>query len=527
MGLIAKFASVGGATSASRVLGFVREAMIAATLGAGPVADAFYAAFRFPNLFRRLFAEGAFNAAFIPLFAKAVEADGKNVADGEAERFAGEVFSVLATILVGLTAIAIIFMPFLVATIIAPAFSDTPDKFDLTVTLSRIMFPYLAFMSLVAMLSGILNAFRRYFLAALAPVLLNVVLIGVLSYALWSDAADSRVGLLLAFGVVAAGVLQLATLVIGLRQTHFSFRPRKPKLSPAVKRLLVLAAPAALTGGVVQINLVIGQIIASRQDGAIALLSYADRLYQLPLGIIGIAISVVLLPELSRALKAEDHGEVVSLQNKSLEFALALTVPAAVGLAVIPEPIIAIVFERGAFLPETTQMVAAALAAFAIGLPGFVLIKVFQPAFFAREDMRTPLWISVIAVAVNVAGSLILFPSYGHVGIAIATTLSGWTNAAILAAVLWWQNEFRPAPVTLWRAVKTCICAAIMGVALYFYFQQFGAAFFDGHIGTRLLIIAPALAAAMALYFGLALASGAMDRAALMQTVRRRRSGTT
>lgn len=524
MGLFAKFASVGGATAASRVLGFVREAMIAATLGAGPVADAFYAAFRFPNLFRRLFAEGAFNAAFIPLFAKSVEADGDNITGGEAERFAGEVFSVLATILVTLTAIAIIAMPFLVNTIIAPAFSDTPDKFDLTVTLARIMFPYLAFMSLVAMLSGILNAFRHYFVAALAPVLLNVVLIGVLCYAVWFDLDDPALGVALAIGVVLAGVLQLGALVIGLRQTGFSFRPRKPKLSPQVRRLLVLAAPAALTGGIVQINLVIGQIIASAQDGAIALLSYADRLYQLPLGVIGIAISVVLLPELSRALKANDGPEVLSLQNKSLEFGLGLTVPAAVALALIPGPVIAIVFERGAFTPETTALTAAALAAFAIGLPSFVLIKVFQPAYFAREDMRTPMWISLFSVAVNVAVSLALFPRYGHVGIAVATTVSGWCNAAMLGGLLWRRNAFRPSASTLVRVLKITICAMVMGGFLVAWFGAFGTAFDAGNILQRLAIFLPALVLCMVIYFGLALLSGGMDKAALMRSLRRKRA---
>ena len=273
MSLIRKFASVGGATSASRVLGFVREALIASVLGAGPVADAFYAAFRFPNLFRRLFAEGAFNSAFVPLFAKELEGEGQE----NAAKFAGEVFSVLTLVLLVLTILAIAFMPFLVATIIAPAFADTPEKFDLTTDLTRIMFPYLMAMSLVAMLSGILNSLRRYFVAAIAPVLLNVVLIGVLVSALVLDVSDPRVGVLLAIGVVVSGLLQLGLLVLGIKQSGFSFRPRRPRMSAKVNRLLVLAAPAALTGGIVQINLVVGQIIASAQDGAIALLSFADR----------------------------------------------------------------------------------------------------------------------------------------------------------------------------------------------------------------------------------------------------------
>lgn len=519
MSLFAKFASVGGATSASRILGFVREALIAATLGAGPVADAFYAAFRFPNLFRRLFAEGAFNSAFVPLFAKELEGDGKEAA----ARFAGEVFSVLTLILAVLTVAAIAFMPFLVGTIIAPAFADTPDKFALTTDLTRIMFPYLAAMSLVAMLSGILNSLRRYFIAALAPVLLNVVLITVLLYVREAGTADFTVGYLLAGGVVVSGLLQLGLLVHELHRTGFSFRPRRPTFSPKVKRLLALALPAALTGGTVQINLVIGQIIASRQDGAIALLSYADRVYQLPLGVIGIAIGVVLLPELARALRAGDTRETASLQNKSLEFGLGLTVPAAIALMIIPTEIVTVLYERGAFTAETSRGVAAALGAFAIGLPAFVLIKVFQPAYFAREDMRTPLWFSIAALVINAAGSLALFPALGHVGIALATSLSGWANALMLGAFLWWRGDYRPAPATLVRLAKILACTAALAVMLLAYRQMFAGTFEEAGLLVRLAITGMLVALSIVLYFGLAVLTGAIERAALMRLVRRRR----
>ncbi|MDZ7823977.1 MAG: murein biosynthesis integral membrane protein MurJ [Ahrensia sp.] len=519
MSLIRKFASVGGATSASRVLGFVREALIAAVLGAGPVADAFYAAFRFPNLFRRLFAEGAFNSAFVPLFAKELEGEGQDAA----AKFAGEVFAVLSIILILLTAAAIIFMPYLVATIIAPAFADTPDKFELTTTLTRIMFPYLIAMSLVAMLSGILNSLRRYFIAAIAPVLLNVVLIIVLLAALYLEFTDPNVGIFLAIGVVVSGVLQLALLVYGLWQVGFSFRPRKPKLTPKIRRLLALAAPAALTGGIVQINLVVGQIIASSQDGAIALLSYADRIYQLPLGIIGIAIGVVLLPELSRALRADDHNEATALQNKSLEFALALTVPAAVALAIIPGPIVTVLFERGAFTAETSAATAAALAAFAIGLPSFVLIKVFQPAYFAREDMRTPMWFSLVSLIVNAGFSLALFPTYGHVGIAVATSISGWITAILLGATLWNRQDFRPSSATMWRSAKVLFCSLLMGAALYFASQGTAQWFSGSGILIRLMLMGALIVLSMAIYFPLALATNAIDRQALFTSLRRKK----
>lgn len=520
MSLIRKFASVGGATSISRVLGFVREALIASVLGAGPVADAFYAAFRFPNLFRRLFAEGAFNSAFIPLFAKELEGNGEE----SAGKFAGEVFSVLLIILLVLTVLSVAFMPYLVATVIAPAFADTPDKFDLTTQLARIMFPYLIAMSLMAMLSGILNSMRDYFLAAIAPVLLNVVLVTVLLAAIYFDLSTPSVGIFMAVGVLTSGFLQLGLLVYGLKKVGFHFKPRKPRFSPAIKRLLSLAAPAALTGGLVQINLVIGQIIASQQDGAIALLSYADRIYQLPLGIIGIAIGVVLLPELSRALRAGDHKDALSLQNRSIEFALALILPASVALAIVPEPVVAVLFERGKFTPETTEATAAALAAFAVGLPSFVLVKVFQPAYFAREDMRTPLWFSLVSLIVNAGLSLLLFPTYGHVGIAAATSVATWTTALLLAGTLWWRNDFRPSATTLKRCVMMVVCSAVMGLAIYYAADYGWLMFAEAGILRRVLLLGALIAIAVAVYFPLAIATDALDRKALMRSLGRRRS---
>ncbi|WP_425419949.1 murein biosynthesis integral membrane protein MurJ [Oricola indica] len=520
MSLFGKFLGVGSATAASRVLGFAREALIAAALGAGPVADAFYAALRFPNLFRRLFAEGAFNSAFVPIFAKELETGGKDTA----ARFAGEVFSVLALVLLAFTAVALVFMPFLTATVIAAGFRDSPDKFDLTVLLARIMFPYLAAMSLVAMLSGILNSFRRYFLAALAPVLLNVVLIGVLLVALYQGWDGPNIGVGLAIGVAIAGLLQLGLLVYGLVRLGFRFAPQRPRLTPQVRRLLALAAPAALTGGIVQINLVIGQIIASQQDGAIALLNYADRIYQLPLGMIGIAIGVVLLPELARALGAGETRTALTLQNRSLEFGLALTVPAAVALALTPVPFIAVIYERGAFAPETTQAAASALAAFAIGLPSFVLIKVLQPAYFAREDMKTPMWFSLVSLVINAGGSIALFPSLGHVGIAAATSLAGWANAGLLGWALWRRDHFRPAPETLRRIGLVLVCTAAMSMVLLGSWAVMQERFFISGILVRAGIAVLLIAVSMIVYFGLAIVTGAVDRSMLARTIRRDRT---
>ena len=465
MGLIAKFASVGGATAASRVLGFAREAAIAALLGAGPVADAFYAAFRFPNLFRRLFAEGPFNAAFVPLFTKALHGpDGR----AHARALASDIGSLLMVALIAFSAVAIVFMPFLTGTVIAPRFADTPEKFDLTVLLARIMFPYLAAMSFAAMLAGVLNAHRRYFLAALAPTLLNAVLIGALALGWWRGVDTPTLGLFLAVGVTVSGVLQLVLLVVAMRRAGFGFSVlRRPRLTPEVRRFLVLAGPAVLTGGVTQINLVVGQIIASAQDGAIALINYADRVFQLPLGIIGIAIGVVLLPELSRALRTGADAEARRLQNRSLEFALLLTLPAAAGLIVLPGPIVSVLFERGAFTAETTARAAEILRAFAWGLPAFVLVKVFQPAFYAREDMALPLYATGANVAVNVALSILLFPTMGPAGIGMATSAAGWLNAAVLGVVAVGRGLFDPSPATVRATAATIAGAGLMGLMLW------------------------------------------------------------
>ena len=519
MSLFRKFASVGSATMVSRVLGFVREAMIAYALGTGPVADAFYAAFRFPNLFRRLFAEGAFNSAFIPLFAKELEGGGTSAA----EAFARQVLSVLLFLLIAISALAMIFMPFLVGTIIAPKFTEVPGKFDLTVYLTRIMFPYLAAMSLVAMLSGILNSYRYYFLAAISPVLLNVVLVAVLFLAVARGLPENDIGVWMATGVTVSGALQLVLLVYGVRSTGFRLQIGMPRLTPQVKRLLWLALPAAITGGITQLNLLVGQIIISGDNGAIATVNFADRILQLPLGVIGIAIGVVLLPELSRALKGGNQESVQSLQNNSLEFGLGLTVPAAVAFTVIPAPIVALLFERGEFTREATLLTATVLAAFAAGLPAFVLNKIFTPSFYAREDMRTPMWFAGANAAINVAGSLILFPLIGVMGVAVATSAAGWANALLLGGVLYRENQFRPTPRTMSRLVLIIAGSAVMGLALYAVMQVMGNRLMDGSLLQRIGLMTAVIAGGALIYFAFVIATGAMDRRQLLSLIRRNR----
>jgi putative peptidoglycan lipid II flippase len=519
MSLARSFITVGGNTMMSRVLGFVRELLIAATLGAGPVADAFYAAFRFPNLFRRVLAEGAFNSAFIPLFSRALEGEGEE----GARRFANQVLSALFVVLLVLTALIELAAPLFVATLIAPGFVDNAGKFDLTVTLSRVMFPYLGCMSLVAMLSGILNALHRYAAAAFAPVLLNIILIAVLALALYAGLDTRQIGLMMGWGVFTAGLAQLALLFVALRRAGFSLDFRRPALTPAVRRLLVLAAPAAIAGGIVQINLFIGQIIASQKAGAIAVLQYADRVYQLPLGVVGIAIGVVLLPELSRALKSGDFKRAGDYQNRSLTFALFLTLPAAAALAVIAEPVVRVLFERGQFTDETTQITAEALGYFALGLPAFVLVKVFQPGFFAREDTATPMRAAAVTMIINVAFSLALFPSMAEAGIALATTIAGWANALILFWLLL-HNGFWPLRPEVFRQAGWMLASAlIMAGVLAALLVPLGPMVQPtSAIGVQLAGLAVLIATGAALYFAGVQLTGAADLRDISRQIVRR-----
>ena len=463
MKLYRSFATVGGMTMLSRVLGFVRDILIAAVLGTGVVADTFFVAFRFPNLFRRLFAEGAFNSAFIPLFAKKIEGEGAVAA----RQFANEALSALVTALLVLTAIAELTMPWLMY-LIAPGFTDSPEKYDLAVLLTRITFPYLLFVSLVALYSGMMNALHRFAAAAFAPVLLNIVLISVMAGVAWAGYGNTpEAGVALAWGVTVGGIAQLIALLYSSGKAGMKLRLQRPRMSEGVRRLVTLGIPGVIAGGITQVNILIGTIIASMQDSAVSWLYYADRIYQLPLGLVGIAIGVVLLPELSRKLRAGDGEGALNSQNRSLELSLLLTLPASVALMIMPGPIIQVLFERGAFTFADTSASAAALAAFAAGLPAFVLVKVFSPGFFAREDTKTPMRYAGISVAVNIICSLSLFWVIGHVGIAIATSLAGWVNAGLLTVTLKKRGHFEFDAQFRRRIVPVCLSCAVMGASLW------------------------------------------------------------
>jgi putative peptidoglycan lipid II flippase len=520
--LLRKFATVGSGTMASRILGFAREMMMAAAVGTGPVAGAFYAAFQFPNTFRRLFAEGAFNAAFVPLFSREIEAGGME----GARRFSEEVFGVLFGILLVLTVAMELAMPFVIRNLIAPGFADDPDTLSLTTALAMIMFPYLICMSLGAMMAGMLNSLRRYFAAAIAPVFLNVILVSVLAF-VWYRGMEGRVvGEMLAWGVLAAGVVQLAIVAVAARRAGVRIGFRRPRLTPNVKRLLWLALPAAITGGITQINTLVGTAIATGRDGAVPALNLADRVYQLPLGVVGVAVGVVLLPELARALKAGHNIEAANLQNRSVEFTLFLTLPAAAALLVIAEPIVRVLYERGAFTPDDTLLVAEVLSIFAIALPAFVLIKAFTPGFFAREDTRTPMLFAGVSVALNITVALMLFPSMGAPGIAVASVVSGWTNASLLFGTLLWRGHWGTDTPLLSRLPRLLLSAAVMAGCLWLAAGWLAPALVaDASFLSQLAALALLIAGAMVVYFGLAFATGGADVGMIRRNIRRQGNG--
>lgn len=455
--LMSGFFTVGVWTLLSRVLGFLREVLLLSLIGPGPVMDAFVAAFRLPNMFRRFFAEGAFNAAFVPMFAKKLEGE-----EG-AGKFARDAFNGLSLVVLALTALGMIFMPGLVW-LTAEGFVGDP-RFDMTVAFGRIAFPYILCMSLSALFSGILNATGRFAVAAAAPVLLNIFVIAAMTFAALTG---GEVALWLIWSIPVAGVAQLALTWRAAAQAGFPLRPSRPRWTPDMRAMIVIALPAALASGVMQINLVVGQLVASQYDKAVSWLFAADRLYQLPLGVVGIAVGIVLLPDLSRRLRAGDNDGAQTALSRAAEISLALTIPSAVALMVVPFALVTVLFQRGASGVDDTAAIATAVMIYGLGLPSFVLQKILQPVYFAREDTRRPFHFAVVAMVVNAALAVGLAPFIGWIAPAVATTLAGWTMFACLAigarrfgAAAKFDARFHK---RIWRIL---LASAAMGVALW------------------------------------------------------------
>ena len=516
MSLYRNFLNVGGLTLLSRIFGFVRDALMAAVLGISPVSDAFNAAFRFPNLFRRLFAEGAFNTAFVPMFSSALETEGN---DG-AKELASRIMSWLVAAILVVTVVVEIFAEQIMVPFV-PGFLNDPAKFELTVFLTRIMFPYLACMSLMAAYAAILNSLGRFTAAAFAPVVLNIVNIGALIPLALLTLEDKDTAFWVAVATMLGGIAQLALVYWAIRRAGFVPRIRLPRLDTEVRRFWVLAVPAILAGGITQINIFVGTVIASGADEVMSIIYNADRLYQLPLGIIGIAIGTVLLPELSRHIGAGREAEARASQSQSLFLSMLLSMPAAGALIGLALPIVRVLFERGAFGPGDSVNVAQALVAFAVGIPAFVLIRVLQPGFFAREDTVTPTIFAGVSVVVNIVLSLLLFPSLQHVGIGIATSAAAWVNTLLLGFFLYRRSHF-VLPAAEWRRHAIIVAISALMAGVLYGLAVLMEPLFAANILVQLVALGFLVGFGMALYFALVHVTRVQPLGVLLKRLRRR-----
>ena len=517
MGLMRTIATVGGWTMVSRVLGFARDALMAAVLGAGPEAEAFVVAFRLPNLFRRLFAEGALNAALVPIYARRMDRDGRD----SAVAFGGETAVLLVLAMLALTVLAMAFMPAVIL-VLAPGFAPDAGSFALTVSLSTITFPYLTFMALSALLSGMLNTLGRFGAAAAAPVLLNLILIAAMLLSL-TGLSPVIPAAALAWGVFAAGIAQFGLIAWDCHKAGILVSLPRPRLSPDVLSFLRRMGPGVLSAGVGQINIAVSTGLASLlPTGAIAHLYYADRVAQLPLGVIGVAISVALLPLLSRQLSAGDAAGAKESLNRCLEVGLLFTLPAAAALIAMPLPVIDVLFRRGAFETADARAAAEILTAMAAGLPPVVLVKILLPVFFARGDTKTPLYTAAAAMAVNVGLAVLLMRGSGAAGIARAATLAGWANALLMGAILIRRRQLPLDAKLKHRLPRLVLAACLMGAGLWAAIQLLPDVTAPA-LGPRIAMLTGLVAAGGAGFFALARITGAADLREVKAILRRRR----
>jgi len=457
--MIRRIATVGGLTLVSRLTGFIRDVVMAAILGAGPIADAFFIAFRLPNHFRAILAEGAFNAAFVPAYARTLEKDGK----AASRRFADQIAAALLVINIVLLALALLFTPYVVG-LLAPGLSEDPERYQLAVALTRITFPALLLVSIQTMIAGELNANGRFAAAAGAPVLLNVCMIIALLSAAWFPNA----GYAAAWGVLAAGVVQVILVAVDAELHHFGLRLRMPRLDLPTRKFLKALGPAIIGAGGVQLALFADTLIASfLPAGALSALYYADRINQLPIGVVGIAVGTVLLPEMSRRLAAGDEKGAASAQARGIQLALLLTVPCAAAALTIPDLIMRALFARGAFTAQDAAAAGATLAAYSAGLLPFVLLRSFTAPFYARRDTATPVKAALLAAAINVALKFALMGPLAQVGLALATSAGAWINLGLLAFFARRQGFVVSGAAIGKPVAKLILCGVLLALGLF------------------------------------------------------------
>ena len=522
MRLLRNAGVVSGLTLLSRLLGLVREMFTAAYLGAGPIADTFFQALTVPNTFRRVLAEGAFNAAFVPLYAGELEKHGRQ----EADAFMREALSGLVAVTLIIVLVFQIAAPWL-AYVFFPGAAGDADLMALAALLLQLTMPYLLCMAVTALLSGALNAHGKFAAPTASQLLFSVVLIAILA----ADFAEGeRLAFWLSVGVSASGLLQAGFLWMAAARGGLKPTLRMPRLTPRVKRLIALGVPGAIAAGTVQINVLVTSSIATLEAGARSWLNYAERLYQLPLGVIGIAMGLALLPDLTRRLRAGDEAGGAFAMNRALEVSMAFTLPAAAAFLLIPEFLVSGLLQRGAFTADDTAATALVLVIFAVGLPGFILVKVLSPGYFAREDTRTPMRFSIAAVVLNFALAVTLFfGGMGYVGLALATTAAGWLQAGLLALTLSRRGDLKPDARLMGRLPRIALAAAAMGAAVWLLvrFETVWAGPVNGLAGPLLgpvTGLVGVIGLGAAIYALACLASGALKPSELREALRPRRS---
>ena len=518
--LVRSVGTIGALTAVSRVFGFVRDMLLSRVLGAGLAADAWQLAFTLPNTFRRLFAEGAFSVAFVPMYSRALHGDGGEEA---ADRFAGDVLSVFVWVLLGFSALCMIAMPGIVW-LLAREYGEVPGKFELSVALSRMTFPYLALVSLVAMLSGVLNARSRFGPGAFAPVFLNLVMIaGIVTgwYLRGSEGDDRVVAWALAISLALSGIVQLGYMSWSARRAGVRLKVTRPRFTPEVRRLGMLILPATFGAGIYQISQLVDTFFAtSLPQGSLTLLKLADRLNQMPLGIFGIALGTAILPMLARHIQQGHAAEAQRLQANAVEVGTLLTLPAAAALAICAPAFVTAFFVGGKMTLADGAVMADIVVALVCGLPAYVLVKVFQPAFFSREDTRTPVMVAAGALAVNVALNFYVVPRYGIVGLASATAITATLNVLTLYALLRIRGWFHLTAKLAGRIVRQLVATAAMAAFLWWLTPRLSDRY-DGTAFERIWSLGVLVAGGMLVFFTAAFVLGALDKDLLAQLRRR------
>ncbi|ABC64193.1 murein biosynthesis integral membrane protein MurJ [Erythrobacter litoralis] len=524
MSLLKNVGTIGGLTMVSRIAGMAREMIFSRVLGASDVTDAWFQAFIIPNVFRRLFAEGAFSAAFVPMFSKRLHKPEEEGGGMEAARsFSADVLSVFLPVLIALVALLELAMP-AVIWVLADKPVD-PQNFDMAVDFARIMFPYILLVSLVTLFTGMLNSVSRFAPGASFPIILNAVLIAALLIGerfIATGATVEQVAYGIAWAVTGGGVIQLLWLYYWVRVEGFEVKMRLPRLTPEVKRLGIIALPAAIGGGAYQINTLVQLYFLNQlESGSVSYMNYADRLNQLPLGIIGIALSTAILPTLSKFVGSENREGADRIQSDAIELSMLLTIPAAVALAICATPFVTMIFQGGRFDIADAEVTGSVLAALVMGLPAYVLVKVLVPNFYARADTRTPVYAAFISLGVFVAFNMAFLQRYGVIGVAFASVIGAWINVCYLYVVMRLRDHYRLPLALLLRVGRQLVAAAAMGAAL-FYTRDLLEGFYAAGLFERLFALAGLVLCAAVVYFGVAYLIGAVDKQRLLSFTKKK-----